>query len=122
MKATELRIGNWVDYFGKAIEVEAHHFNTREMDEGFKPIPLTEEWFKKFGCKPEFYGGQGNIGYNVLVKGLGRLFSHDGLIWHPSMALANFLKCELKYVHQFQNLYHTLKGEELELAMETQSS
>ncbi len=130
MKATnELRVGNLLKdkILGKTHQVKSIEYGSfkckafgmsqfPELNPSeVEPIPLTEEWFKKFGYKPEFYGGQGNVGYSVLVKGLGRFFSHDGLIWHPNMALARFLKGELKYVHKFQNLYHELMGVELSI-------
>jgi len=118
MKASEMRIGNWVNKsnLDKSVirdyQIGVHDLCQWENSH-YKPIPLTEEWLVKFGYKVEFYGGQGNIGYSVFVKGLGRLFSHDGLIWHPSMALGNFFKAECQYVHQLQNLYFTLTGQEL---------
>lgn len=121
MKEAELRAGNYIQFwdYGDDKWLPTQVIGGAEIgwiekgDAKVQGTPLTEEWFKKFGYKPEYYGGQGNEGWSVFVKGLGRLFSHDGLIWHPSMALGNFLKVELKHVHTFQNLYFALTGKEL---------
>ena len=51
----ELRMGNWVDYLGETAQVEwvksgiikAGFFQA--PPEEFNPIPLTEEWLKRFG-------------------------------------------------------------------------
>ncbi len=52
MKANELRIGNWVEITqpkkGIYTTVEQSTFSTN-IENNFKPIPLTEEWLLKFG-------------------------------------------------------------------------
>ncbi len=54
MKANELRIGNWVESFGKLIQISMDDFVCQEFKENeyvfedFQPIQLTSEWLNKF--------------------------------------------------------------------------
>ena len=132
MKASDLRIGNFVliendllpnlknepvvvtgiqsrtekefplsDY---VISVQIDKYNgTSQFNEFIKPIPLTEEWLAKFE------------------------FVFDENLWHNQIALypcdkgfnynVNFFEYDnlqnIEFVHQLQNLYHALTGEEL---------
>ena len=78
-----------------------------------EPIPLNEEWLVKFGFT-EFYH-KGLKGYiSDKMELLYNLDSHqmysynevNGSIW-------NLARC--KHVHQLQNLYFALTGEELKI-------
>jgi hypothetical protein len=108
MKATELRIGNlvWEDYGG---EYEVLMISPNYVDlvkpflslsgrydiNSLKPIPLTEEWLLKLGF--------------VWVEDIKILKGYlDDYIDGNS-------NTQLKYVHQLQNLYFALTGEELTL-------
>lgn len=85
-----------------------------------EPIELTEEWMMKFGFEREDTGSvsaQFNIGLNPVTHDY--LFS---LIWFKDYKNDYELKgfpfyrnghFTLKYVHQLQNLYFALTGEEL---------
>ncbi len=123
MKATELRIGNWVEIQGlesKIILVDTEgciceneyceDFENNNITQNLQPIPLTEEWLTRFGfslgydgwysiCMPSgiFLAIEEDM-YEVTV-GQGVDFSHTLI--------------ELNYVHQLQNLYYALTGEEL---------
>lgn len=70
-----------------------------------RPIPLTEEWLLKFGFERKPWG---------LVKG-GLLFRDN--IKNPckelTLEVGNGFRVTLQYVHQLQNLYFALTGEEL---------
>ena len=104
--------GRGFDYFGKAIEVEPHHFNTREMDEGFEPIPLTEEWLKKFGF--EKMSSPRSITYHCNCFKIKQELS--GKWWIARVGGSSPThQVKIEYVHQLQNLYFALTGEELEL-------
>lgn len=70
--------------------------NYRNID----PIPLNEDWLFKFGFERE---GQ--------VIGRLRLDTDFGI----SIIDFNNLPNHCKYVHQFQNLYFVLTGEELKI-------
>lgn len=104
MKPTELRIGNLVQTNFKK-EKEITDIKLIDFKENFfrlyDPIQLTEEWLLKFGFEKTENG----------------YFVKDGIILYPIRDLyfrGNlFIKADIKYVHQIQNLYFALIGEEL---------
>jgi len=111
MKATELRIGNYVNLYGSIATVQRFDFNDRPpnglaIDEG-KPIPLTEQWLKDFGF--EQFGN-----YKIYNKGdfqidkTAKEQKEEGY-WF----FINEYPVNIVYVHQLQNLYFTLTNEEL---------
>jgi hypothetical protein len=118
MKANELRIGNFVK--GKEMNVywtvEAIDGNSifsygkwRSLD-AFEPIPLTEEWLLKFGFeyrKEILFDGWYSklINYNSI-----RIFKDENGFFKYYSAITY-----IHHVHQLQNLYHALTGEELTL-------
>ena len=82
----------------------------------FKPIPLTEEWLLKLGFK--------QCGYEMLSwkhETLLPSFNLDGINWadfdEPDYQFLNYKVADeilrIDYVHQLQNLYFALTGEEL---------
>ena len=108
MKATELRINNYV-YIG--INNFVMHLNEEDYEnlvifktwDRLNPIPLTEEWLIK-------------LDFNKF-PGSYPLFNKDNF-WACELINVGFLKIEhleltIKYVHQLQNLYFALTGEEL---------
>lgn len=110
MKANELRIGNLIE------SRTCHHVivnwgTLRAISNGertYKPIPLTEEWLVKLKFNKDFTGWQN--------KGI-RLYFDDIL---NSIVLdtdgCDYLnQVKIQYVHQLQNLYFALTGEELTL-------
>lgn len=136
MKANELRIGNWVKHnpsgwsyrnddgvisnYGKFNEdcfqwedTDWYALSECTLDiDLIEPIPLTEEWLLKFGFDED--GEQFNF------KGLSiELIGDDGR-WCLYM-LDEYHNVEssialFKHVHQLQNLYFALTGEELTLS------
>jgi hypothetical protein len=79
-----------------------------------EPIPLTEEWLLKFGFdKKTPYEGKlfYEIGHNEMyfkVKEVGDIYNH----WY-FYKWEWILTTNIQYVHQIQNLYYSLTGEEL---------
>jgi hypothetical protein len=102
MKASELRIGNIVRYGANNRVLDAELFlQLLKYTTPFEPIPLTEEWLLKFGF--EFTNGYGfKIFGNWLQK------EDDVYFYNVN---GNFV--QINYVHQLQNLYFVLTGEEL---------
>lgn len=119
MEYKETRIGNLVNFKpnylnpDKFCKIEGNisynHSFVTEIKTGkpftllrnaLHPIELTEEWLLKLGFKP-------------FVKD----FTLKGIIIHKRKRGWVLRKSvpEIKYVHQLQNLYFALKGEELEL-------
>lgn len=117
MKANELRIGNFVYFLGNVHEIEGlskrlrpdvGHFQLSNMEysqKGFhlKPIPLTEEWLVKFGFEMH-ENAPWVLQKQPLMCNIGNRFT-----WHYKTLSIK----DIKYVHQLQNLYFALTGEEL---------
>jgi len=115
MKSTELRIGNIIEFFDSELgfsnivvdadtikNVQYHNDDEFDnMDNYYNAIPLTEEWLVKFGFEKV-----NGYGYKIFGNWLQK---EDGIFWYN--VNGNFI--EIKSVHQLQNLYHALTGEEL---------
>ena len=108
--AKELMLGNWANYGNEPtqittvwltyIEYWGSHVASKKKplpEKMFSPIPLTEGWLLEFGI-------------NEIIK-------LDIGIWNNGDAIylmyGNERSVSLKYVHQLQNLYFALTGEEL---------
>ena len=124
MKANELRIGNWVNDGFSTIELEAIDFVVMsDAPEGLslKPLPITEQWLVDFGFeKTDDYGDQ--IYYELKTEGSrGYYVCFDHEEWVFGLSVRNECTCliydepHFQYVHQLQNLYFALTGEELTL-------
>jgi len=144
MKASELRIGNWFNSvkFGVPVICELTDFaelchrsdgayNDPPIDEYFEPIPLTEEWLLKFGF--EDYRNKKNtvtkkayfdikIGthffpWNVEPKHSKLRILHQYDYWKVISPGNDSVR--LQNVHQLQNLYFALTGDELKIKQKT---
>ena len=124
MKIQELRIGNWfIGYNGKPFQWSLGHFglltlkkNRPEIDDIIKsPIPLTEEMLSEFtmkwGTDPQepnalmvFKNGEFEI---LKFEDEDHFFYSNGRGFHA----------DIIYLHQLQNLYFDLTGEELEVKL-----
>lgn len=109
MKPEELRLGNfvWNDTLNIAVAVtirilnEQVYYKTR-----WDPVPLTEGWMTRFGFVYE--------GDRVYRKGNFKLkISSMGVFRYHITPVTNIIY--LDFVHQLQNLYFALTGEELKL-------
>jgi hypothetical protein len=120
IKASELRIGNLVKYDKRVFEIDiiAHEFptlNTAEFGIGvvdwnnIEPIPLTEEWLLKFGI--DFTSEKEWYHLTFTIKDL--LFETSSSIKGFTYNLCFDNQINFQYVHQLQNLYFALTGEEL---------
>ena len=113
----ELRIGNWVNGMNQndatPVQIEADLFQGLldgfYNEEDFEPIPLTEEWLIKLGGKhtdnnPYWFdiGGVIHIGSNSNVE----------LQFFPGDKAVK-TRLRIHHVHQLQNLFYALCGEEL---------
>lgn len=114
INANELRIGNLV-ISAKTDDVWEVDSIPNDAQITAKPIPLTGEWLERFGFEDNtknIFGktiielDEDGEGYNVFVKQQ----NVDGAI-PPSETI--LLEQTLQYVHQLQNLYFALTGEEL---------
>jgi hypothetical protein len=111
MKANELRIGNYVDLKHDEYEYESFKF---DFDMGWNmefihPILLTEEWLLKFGF--DLINNEYHQSRNHELK-LYWTVNKNKMI--PEFNEKRFVTgYDFKYVHQLQNLYFILTGEEL---------
>jgi hypothetical protein len=110
MKASELRVGNYVKFKGcddkpfKVFRIDTTESSTFTTAE---PIPLTEEWLLRFGFEQEYKSQMHSV---YFLNGLSYYF------WYKTnKQYAQFYSAqiEINYIHQLQNLYFALTGEEL---------
>jgi hypothetical protein len=142
MKAHELRIGNLVDLGNRIAKVIENNSlacvvvdleetqDTIEDYERTKPIPLTEAWHNKFGVQKNGFLSfeyvlprKNNIDIRVVFQGdyvflrqsssMRKSASKNHImddvisIWNKDLTKRDM------YVHEWQNLYFALTGEEL---------
>lgn len=137
MKAEELRVGNYIckseslyinivtaiSMFDGFRATPFKGCDIAQLDTEFKPIPLTEEWLTKFGfttidddimvhLKKWIYPSYGET--YLEVDGLSDIYI---VFKHPIRQALPLVKNETLYVHQLQNLFFGLTGEELKLAV-----
>jgi hypothetical protein len=125
MKANELRIGNLLQSDTNTIikivgvvKKNIYYYHNKkniyvlELN-NFKPIPLTEEWLLKFGFEETdpktfmdgLYSRKKGDGFYINKETMSYCtFDYEGTI-------DDIIKIE--YVHQLQNLYFAVTGEEL---------
>jgi hypothetical protein len=134
MKTSELRIGNFVNYIEDNIRFSVTGIKQQMISAGnrnenctldieaFEPIPLTEEWLIKLGFSKQ----TDTSPYNYRIHKSKMFFyirygsfTTDGgktdLNGFNGLFIANKFVRVIKYVHELQNLYFVLTGEELKL-------
>jgi hypothetical protein len=106
MKANELRIGNYIlNENGNVVLLCKSRF--RVMIKGninYQPIPLTEEWLLRFWFERSGL---------YFVKSQVYIYDEYGLTDTGFEYRFNYTQIKLMYVHELQNLYFALTGEEL---------
>ena len=153
LKANELRIGNWVNYYksGSIFQNKIYCINYSTCTIGdtvnrdtvkhrnLEPILLTEEWLVKFGFEkhdniilPTFLinVSKNRYGYKVLSvttqHGNEYISIRQVMIDKPREEddIVTLLNGDIHgrpfYVHQLQNLYFALTGEELQINEQTE--
>lgn len=128
LKASELRIGNWISetigWWGNGglegsypmnIQVKPQNINELISDPyldaektilRFHPIPLTPEILEKAGFEKKPV----SQGYVPYVNG--RFYYNETT---SEIEIDDNVRVKVEYLHQFQNLYHAIIGEELEI-------
>ena len=129
MEAKDLRIDNWVEFLGEEMQLMGltKHNGKNETARHYaefkglvpiklmhvRPIPLTEEWLLKFGwifnIETDTYERYPNGDARMHLTYRGVNCSFDMLNYVLKSTICN----SIKHVHQLQNLYHALTGEEL---------
>lgn len=120
MESRELRIGNWVYNETTRENMEVYPMMIPQLNRldgtshNIKPIPITEEILLKCGFVigmrlQNFVKGK----YCFVDKKDGIVygeFSEEGIFYFNS-------KTKMYYIHQLQNLYFALTGQELEIKL-----
>jgi hypothetical protein len=78
---------------------------------GLEPIPLTEEWLRKFGFKNHIINEHTIYQNQWKKRFLTILWQKCGNYYNYSTG--KFIIGSISFVHQLQNLYFALTGEEL---------
>jgi len=111
MKATGLRVGNWIHNNVESTQITKNDliFLLNGDNEHFaEPIQLTNSWFEKFGFDGSEY-------FYLHQKMYGIYFRKPYVEAKHYLVKSNGQDSitTLNYVHQLQNLYFALTGEEL---------
>ena len=129
MKASELKIGNLVSLDGRVSTVLGiDHRNSLKVKNDFstfqtsclnvEPIPLTEDWLKRFRFEKDNYGtfvlnsidkNENDLWLKIQDNDFGIALN----LFHNKKE-PTFLD-SISYLHQLQNLYFALTGTELTL-------
>ena len=144
MKANELRIGNFIllggNSFGTVVNITTETDEEPQVDfitikigggyidstiNGFYPIKLTEEWLVRFGFEGKESDGfcipieieLGELQYEKYLALEGSIdgFYCDLVYKEDTIEEIRMILKDIGYVHQLQNLYFALTGEELTL-------
>lgn len=124
MNAQDIRIGNLFSQKGFPMYVEAIfrdtvylNFEGNEGDvweEDIKdlvPIPLTEEILLKAGFEKEENPYLDNFNNDILSLSI-----YKGKVYY-SLKSKTFIEIESNYLHQLQNLFFALTGEEIKIEL-----
>lgn len=121
MKANELRIGNYLQYYigedgyeWQPSGIDHHDIvwcveDNDDFNKSYRPIPITEEWLLKFGFeKITAWYRKWLHAINLMIN-VGHGQTIAGLYEFKNIPIK-----QVSYVHELQNLYFALTGEELE--------
>ena len=125
MKPNEVRIGNWVNTIEGPVQIKAISqeglMRTSKMLgdhlELAEPIPLTELWLEKFGFKSIGLNGQVFEHNKRMGDGNRFVIETDCITLYPKINFDSCCWSDFKYVHQLQNLFFALTGEELNIEL-----
>lgn len=136
IKANELRIGNYILINSKISKIfnvsdegvnmvidTLGHFPINEFEKlsDCTAIPLTPEILEKCGFKRDtvyFYRYSiGSFNIHKTLKDFKKADTKENRCFRLALDLGEFLKTEIQYLHQLQNLYFALTGEELNVKL-----
>ena len=124
--ASELRIGNLViikRYISMNTNGEEKfeliettvNFENIQWKKCIQPIPLTEEWLVKFGFeeKEDLNSKDYPFAHSIFTKSSKSILCNEFKIGGNQNGFHFYSMVYINYVHQLQNLYFALTGEEL---------
>jgi hypothetical protein len=125
MTANELRIGNYIKLMYNYEDYETLQVTSDELVDvdkkraDYEPFPLTEDWLYKFGFKNIDKGDNDYITYAdpnhdyYLQIDVRKKDGKYSILDNSFDDLRDFSMIDIMYVHQLQNTYFALTGEEL---------
>lgn len=126
MKAEELRIGNLVLHsngISKVNMIRGNDIGLYDLGlalwgttiDRIEPIPLTEEWLLKFGFHDRSGQLANRMGYGIDVNSIIEIawYKQGNDVRLQTKGSGYTLNTGIAYVHQLQNLYFALTGNEL---------
>lgn len=127
LKCTDLRIGNWIKYEDKLVQVvqlsslmilcqrDENQFLVNCAPKEFQPIELTEEILVKIGFE-KFVKS-----FRMELSGCRLDYFIDKTLYiykkHTNCCLIKDLEIKCEYIHQLQNSFFLLTGKELEVEL-----
>lgn len=146
MKANDLRIGNWIKYEDKLVQVvqlsslmmlcqrDENQFLVNCAPKEFQPIKLTEEVLLKLGFYKKSIGNELYRYYKeVCIDNYSYLFDYAVILKDEYAGLkvtraeneddeddyysTIFYNDNIKYLHELQNAYYCLTNEELKVEL-----
>ena len=113
MNANELRYGNYVySHYSNGEKVVHQHFNFSDDVDCYDAIPLTEEWLLKFGFVEKYMSCHRRWTKDgISIDQITDEDDEGGKI--PQEQIFFYKDREISSVHQLQNLFFALTGEEL---------
>jgi hypothetical protein len=132
MDAKELRHGNWVhhndNWSNQNEDEKAHNFQwdaeshwywigecCLNLEKDIEPIPLTEEWLEKLGFVSKYKSCHDRWSLNGFALDQAPDEDDLGASIPAKQEFSYDWRLEVKYVHQLQNLYFSIKQQELEI-------
>ena len=131
ISATGLSLGNWVDFAGKYYKIHTLSKNVLQLSGDFiggsvfkikdvSAIPLTSEILVSSHAVKNIAGDGEN---KVTYYDVGKLTICDwGNGFEMSNPFARGLRVKLESVHQFQNLYFAITGEDWKIIFPSETS
>lgn len=123
--ATELRIGNLVNYANitnRVVRIEFTKFRIVPVGQlifkdtfDIEPIPITEKWLLNLGFESSGLSGGIFVLDNVIDGTSDFVIETDGIEFYPQVDRDACCWAKFQYIHQLQNLYFALTGHELTL-------
>lgn len=124
MKSNELRIGNWYHFadndgivYRRVKEIKLNEFGLFGDYDGVnfgicQPIPLNEEWLVKFGFEYSAFYSNYKIKAGEYWNSI-QFYEGEWNYNSDDSDAGCYYLTTIKHVHQLQNLYFALTGEEL---------
>lgn len=114
LSATEVRLGNWVNDGEQNVRLLGHIHIMRAQLAFYQGIPLTPEILLKAGANQDQYGSE--WAYVLKISAISIKFRFNGIDCYSELG-GIYLGGNIEYLHQLQNLYHSLTHHELTIEL-----